>query len=195
MLRRGSSTSNRRKPRAGKSNFWESRLMIATKRLTTYWTSSRVPSVGPPCARIRQRDYDEVMKGRIPPRSDNPYYFLFQALIGLTVTIERLHGESEPMEFIFDSNDRCEKASYSLVNSFYNKDMFRGIINVLYRDDKKFLPLQAADLFAWQSRRFLCANEPRRKHYTRARNAGNRRPHFHIMSRQEITRYITEMRE
>jgi hypothetical protein len=108
--------------------------------------------------------------------------------------IERIHGDSEPIEFVFDSNERFDKLSDSLVKTFYNREFFRGVINVAYRDDKKVLPLQSADLFAWQTRRAFCSDEPRRQHYTRARNAGPKTPHTHIMTREEIEEFMAEMR-
>jgi len=149
----------------------------------------------PICARVRQKHYDELVKGQVPTKWDNPYYFLFQILIGSSVTIERLHGDSHPIEFVFDSNERFDKMSDSLVKTFYNREFFRGVVNVFYRDDKKFLPLQSADLYAWQTRRaFSVTTEPRRQHYDRCRAIGNRRPHDHIMSREELATFMAEMR-
>ena len=146
------------------------------------------------CARVRQSDYDEIIKGRVPRKWDSPYYFLFQILIGSAVTIERLHGDSDPIEFVFDGNERFDKLSDSLVKTFYNREFFKGVVNVSYRDDKKFLPLQAADLFAWQTRRAYSVKEPRRAHYTRSRIVGEKPPHSHIMTRAEISRFMAEMK-
>jgi len=41
------------------------------------------------CARLIQKNYDDLIKGRVPKRWDSPYYFLFPILIGSVVTIER----------------------------------------------------------------------------------------------------------
>jgi len=149
----------------------------------------------PVCARLRQSDYDDLVRGRVPKRWDSPYYFLFQILIGSCVTLERFHGDSEPMEFVFDSSERFDKMSHNLVKTFYNREFFRGVINVTYRDDKKVPPLQAADLYAWQTRRaYSVTTEPRRSHWDRCRSVGSRSAHTHIMTRDQIERFMAEMR-
>src|ERR1019366_7653927 len=61
------------------------------------------------------------------------------------------------------------------------------VANVIRRDDEKVLPLQAADLLAWQIRRFLCGNnELRRPHFDAAQNCPPETPHTFIMDRQKL---------
>jgi hypothetical protein len=106
------------------------------------------------CARMRQRDYNEVAKGYIPARFDSPYYLLFPSIIAATVNIERIDGDGQPAEFIFDTDQRFDRLAYEMVPSLMPLRSFHnGIVNVSYRDDRHFLPLQAADLLAWQIRR------------------------------------------
>lgn len=56
------------------------------------------------------------------------------------------------------------------------EDVSPFLVNIAYQDDKQFLPLQAADLLAWQVRRGFSHPEPRRRHLDEARKA--QRPHF-----------------
>jgi len=147
------------------------------------------------CARVRQRDYDEIIKNNIPPKWDSAYYFLFAYLIGSTIAIEKLYGPGEPMEFVFDSDERHERPAYDLVFSLLPFQSFSGLVNVMYRDDKIFLPLQAADLLAWQIRRaFSCSKEPRRKAFDNARLCPVNPPHTHVLTRGQLDEVLVGMR-
>ena len=78
-------------------------------------------------------------------------YLLFPSIIAAAVEIERIEGISQPTEFVFDSDQRFERLAYEMVPDLMPLQSFKGgIVNVSYRDDRQFLPLQAADLLAWQ---------------------------------------------
>jgi hypothetical protein len=96
------------------------------------------------CARIRQRDYDQLVKGNIPPRWDSPYYFLLPAIVGAAINIERLDGGSEPVDFVFDSDQKHEKGSRQLLPALMPMRSYHGLlVNYTHRDEKDFLPLQS----------------------------------------------------
>ncbi len=122
--------------------------------------------------RVRQKDYDEIIKANVPPVWDDAYYYLFPAFISAAITMEKYFGENQPIEFVFDNHERFENPSRLQYGQMQGMGRFAGrIVNVLYRDEKKSLPLQAADLLAWQVRRAFCVpGEPRRAHFDSARN-------------------------
>ncbi len=138
--------------------------------------------------RMRLSHYDSLIRGNVPTAWDDPYYFLFSGFILSATTVERLYGEESPIEFVFDSSERFEKPSTKFFESFRTRyDQVTAKANVAYRDDKLFLPLQAADLLAWQVRRLFCSNEPRRQHLTDARKT--KWEHFsHIVGKEELTK-------
>jgi hypothetical protein len=147
------------------------------------------------CARIRQRDYDQLVKGNIPPRWDSPYYFLLPAIVGAAINIERLDGGSEPVDFVFDSDQKHEKGSRQLLPALMPMRSYHGLlVNYTHRDEKDFLPLQAADLLAWQIRRFFSVtDEPRRKHFDSARLAPPAEPHSFVYTRDSVRWMISEI--
>jgi len=147
------------------------------------------------CVRARQRDYDDIFKGKIPERYDSPYYFLFPLLIGAAVNIERIDGFSEATEFVFDTDQRFDRLQYEMVPKLLPLQSFSGgIVNVTYCDDKEILPLQAADLLAWQIRRaFSVTTEPRRRHFDAALNCPRREPHSFIASRATMIEMMRDL--
>ena len=139
--------------------------------------------------RVRQSDYNEIIKNYVPPQWDNAYYFLFPSFVAAVVGMEKYFGQSEPVEFVFDSSKRFEKPSLRLYNQFVDLDKFAGrILNIHYEDDKVFLPLQAADLLAWQIRRRHCVtSEQKRAHFERALYRLPEKPYEFILTRDKLT--------
>jgi Protein of unknown function (DUF3800) len=130
------------------------------------------------CTRMRQKDYDELVKGNVPPVWDSPYYFLQTIIIGAAINIERLDGESESIDFVFDRDLKHEKGSRKMLPAIRPlQSMYGSLVNVSYQDEKEFLPLQAADLVAWQIRRFFSVKEPRRKQFDSAQHSLPEDPH------------------
>jgi hypothetical protein len=114
-------------------------------------------------------------------------FFLFAGFITSAVALEKNFGQHKPIDFVFDSDERFENPSKILYGQMMDMNYFAGrIVNVHYEDDKEFLPLQAADLLAWQVRRAFCfPNEPRRGHFDSARACVQ--PHYaYIMSRKKL---------
>ena len=148
------------------------------------------------CARMRQRVYNDFVKGQVPPAWDSPYYFLFPAVIAASINIERILGDSETVDFVFDSDEAHEKGCERLLPALFPmQSMYGSLVNVIRRDEKKFLPLQAADLLAWQIRRFYCVtDEPRRKHFDASRKAPPEEPHEFVMDQAMIKSMIEDIR-
>lgn len=98
--------------------------------------------------------------------SDNPYGLLFMRTILAAGVFGSLRGIDSPCDFIFDEQlgfsdevhrrwpqfkEILEKSTNSDLKNFVGS-------RPIYRDEKEFLPLQAADLYAWQIRHHLVIN-------------------------------------
>jgi hypothetical protein len=147
------------------------------------------------CARMRQNDYNAIIKGNIPPMWDSPYYILFTLLIGAAINIERLDGDSESVTFVFDSDQRHEKKRDLIVPPLMcMESTYESLVNVVHCDEQKCPPLQAADLIAWQIRRFFSKQEPRRRHFDLAMRCPPKEPHTFIVDRKTAREIMDGMR-
>jgi hypothetical protein len=149
------------------------------------------------CSRVRQKDYNEIVKGNIPRAWDSPYYFLFSFLIGHAVLTERFERVAEQTEFVFDSDERHDEPSRRLATELEPYSSFtEGIAKVHYQSEKLFLPLQAADLLAWQIRRAFCVTEePRRKQFDTARHSLSQPPIDSVLTRADLVGLMVHARE
>lgn len=136
--------------------------------------------------RVQQRDYDAVIKKYVPPEWDNAYYFLFISMISAATSTEKYLGSSEQLEFVFDSNHRFEKPSLSLYDREVIPEFVGRIANIHYEDEKIFLPLQAADLLAWQIRRRFSTSESPRPQFDRAIESPPERPFSYTLTRSQL---------
>src|SRR5439155_2381705 len=93
-------------------------------------------------------------------------------------------GKGETIDFVFDRQQGLEIRADSVYRLLRDMPCFAGQIGSIdFRDDKEFLPLQAADLMSWQARRFWSTpSEPKREHFDRARNL--RRPPLRVRLRK-----------
>jgi hypothetical protein len=135
--------------------------------------------------RVRQQDYDEVIKPYVPPEWDNAYYFLFTGIIAAGTSVEKYTGSSRPVEFFFDNTNRHEKKQSRVLygQMAERPQLSTRVVNVHYEDEKEFLPLQAADLLAWQVRRRLCVDyEDPRPQFESALNCPPEKPFTHTLT-------------
>lgn len=147
--------------------------------------------------RVLQKDYDDIVKGRLAPEWDSPYYFLFPGFIASIIGQERGRGTNEPVECIFDTSGSLEKRALRLYEPMIQPgNAWHGrVVNVHFRNDKQFLPLQAADLLAWQVRRFYCVKtESRRRHFDNALKCKRER-YQKVLSRTELKTIIDTMQQ
>jgi hypothetical protein len=109
-----------------------------------------------------------------------------------TTSIEKHAGSGQPIEFVFDSADkkRIQNPSLQLYDQCAYLPQFGGRVdNIHYEDEKKFLPLQAADLLAWQIRRRFSVEGDMRPQFEMALNAPAERPYEVIVARKDLERY------
>jgi Protein of unknown function (DUF3800) len=144
--------------------------------------------------RLKQQDYDEVIKPYIPSKWQNAYYFLFIGFLSAATMTAKYLGDVEHVEFFFDSNREVEKPSRTLYGQAANLAQFRDRVkNIHYEDEKVFLPLQAADLLAWQIRRRFSVQEDPRPQFESAINCPPGRPYNHTVTRAELEKLGRDM--
>jgi hypothetical protein len=119
---------------------------------------------------VRHDAFDKWIKSiKTPSRNsaqDNPYFILFHSLIQICAAIDLQLRPNEKMDFIFDEHGSIGQDSIYYWNNFVRLGALthegRDLPNLLaaytenkpiFRDERCFLPLQAADLYAWQLRR------------------------------------------
>jgi hypothetical protein len=106
---------------------------------------------------VSQNSFDKILQPVAPYDLKNPYFMCFY---GAIVTIARYHsskGIDVPVDFVFDEQGGLGHF-VALWYQYIKQQQNQAISKVLgaaplFRDDKKVLPLQAADLLAWHLRR------------------------------------------
>jgi len=108
---------------------------------------------------VYQEHFIRHFKGKIAKKMDYPYFLSVTNIIGLMIMyqLHDLWHATEPVDFVFDEQGK-ESDLIQKTWEFTKENLpaeFRPLIGnrPIHRDEKLFLPLQAADLFAWQSRR------------------------------------------
>jgi hypothetical protein len=146
--------------------------------------------------RVKQQDYDEIIEPYVPPMWRNPYYFLFIGFLSSATSTERWAGTSRKIEFFFDNNQEVEKPSQRLYSQVCGLPQFAGSVEgIHYKDEKQFLPLQAADLLAWEVRRRFSVEEPERPQFEMALNCPSEKPFVHTITRINLDELGDTMNE
>jgi hypothetical protein len=130
-------------------------LVRLTKRKALY----RVESV------LAWPNYDLVIKGKVPPQFDSPYFLCFYNIILSFLAFMDKAKVDGKVDWVFDDQGRIGKEAnrwYAFVTSSLPPET-RGRIGKkpLFGHDKSILPLKAADLYAWQIRRHLDREQPK----------------------------------
>ena len=111
--------------------------------------------------------YDRVLAraksfGRVDDGLENPYTFALVAILTQTVGDQLVFSKTrEKIEFVFDCGfeDRARlELGYKRMMTIFDKNLPKHAVDLiarepLFRPDHEFLPLQAADLAAWGTRR------------------------------------------
>jgi Protein of unknown function (DUF3800) len=105
------------------------------------------------------RIYTPIMGSAI-----NPFYLAFSSIISDVAYHQRTHGIYEPIDFVFDDQVMEQGKiidAWELLKPALRPDTRHLIGSVpAFLDDKKFLPLQAADLLAWWVRKMVEGSAP-----------------------------------
>jgi hypothetical protein len=149
----------------------------------------------PVCVRIRRAFYDTLVRGNVPAAWDSPYYFLSTIIVGAAINIEMFDGDGDDIDFVLDK-DQVHERGFALIapRVFGMQSVNEKLVNIARQDEKRCIPLQAADLLAWQIRRFLSSEEPRRRHFEACQDL--QKPlHTFILDRPKIINIMRDMNE
>lgn len=149
------------------------------------------------CVRIKQVDYDQIVKGNVPRKWDSPYFLLFTTVVGAAIMIEGLDGDYDDVDFVFDSDSRHQRQFGLMLPHLGRMRSTDGrFVGAIRGDEKKLLPLQAADLLAWQTRRFCEPNrQPSRKHFCAARDCPPKKSELFVLDRGKLVGIVKDMHE
>jgi hypothetical protein len=106
------------------------------------------------CA-IERSDFDELIAGVVKEKEfDSPYFLLFYQLVMTLNTFHRRLGRTDvDVDYIFDDQGAIGARAalwWDLMKNTVQPDRAALFGNPpTFRDDRRFLPLQAADLYAW----------------------------------------------
>ena len=117
---------------------------------------------------MRQADFKTYIRGiPLPVRntiSDTPFLFMITQFILLVCDDAKRHRESCVFDFVFDEQMGIEKHFikwWEHIKDIAQDNGLRGFLDArpVFRNEKSILPLQAADLFAWEHRKHLQNNK------------------------------------
>ena len=115
-------------------------------------------------AAMSRQNYDKFAKGTVGPQIDNPYFFLFYTVILATVQLMEKLGLEGSVDWIFDEQGKIgveAVAWYEFIKERATPELKRRLGSTpIFRDDDKVLPLKAADMLAWQGRRYVVEDGP-----------------------------------
>lgn len=137
---------------------------------------------------VRRQDFVETMIGSVYTEMEEPYHWLFIAFLKMLESLERHHGDLRGIHAVFDRHDKHPQVAGQLYRSMAGHMGLAGrILKVTFADDIDALPLQAADLIAWQVRRRYCyPDESIRKHYSECLEAPILPPFGWAFTRKEL---------
>jgi hypothetical protein len=104
---------------------------------------------------IPAQDYHDILEPFLPGTFSDPYLICFDCIIA---AFAFRHRDSK-IDFVFDNDQKNEREARRLYPQIARIIKIPGEIGKIdFEDDKEFVPLQAADLIAWQVRRSLCSS-------------------------------------
>jgi hypothetical protein len=114
-------------------------------------------------------NYESIVRGNLPTEIDNIYFVLFFNVILATCRLMDLENLEGTVDFVFDNQGSTIEAEcvrwyhwikgHPMIDSEARKRMGSTPI---FRDDDLVLPLKSADIWAWQIRRHLNEEQPKK---------------------------------
>jgi hypothetical protein len=138
--------------------------------------------------------YREILYPVLHKEHASPYYFAFIAMVSAFAGINRYSGSRANMDFIFDEQKGMQKKAARLYHQLTGAMPNRQFGRVGYASDHTMLPLQAADLIAWQMRRFKCNSEPVRTELRRL-HSGSRAPFKKTLNRVNLEKMVNGIKD
>jgi hypothetical protein len=139
------------------------------------------------------KEYREVLDPVLHKAHASPYYVAFIAMVSAFAGINRRMGSSEPTDFIFDEQDGMQNKAlrlYHRLKEFFPQRQFGG---VAYRSDRDMFGLQAADLIAWQVRRFRCTPDEALRDELRRLHSSTRQPFKATRWKRDLEGLVTAL--
>jgi hypothetical protein len=120
------------------------------------------------CAALWWDEFAAVQK-KYPHYPINPYSLLFNYTMFLAITHVMHLKLEETIDFVFDEQGQDGRVAYQSYE-FAKVTIPSGMLQYIagppsHKSDRIVLPLQAADMLAWQSRRFCAENEKHGKNF------------------------------
>jgi hypothetical protein len=116
---------------------------------------------------IREDDYRQILQPVQHRSDDSPYFITFLAMVSAFTRMYHHIGVTDPVDFQLDRQDNLRANALRKFATFKRSNPTWQIGRIGFGDDKMLLPLQAADLVAWQTRRFYSSAAGTRRHYRR----------------------------
>jgi hypothetical protein len=130
-------------------------LVRLTRRKVLY----RVESV------LAWPNYDRIVKGKIPAKTDSPYFLCFYNIILSFASFMDKANVTGKVDWVFDDQGRIGREASKwydfIAASLPSQTRSRMGNRPIFRHDTSVLPLKAADLYAWQIRRHLDREQPK----------------------------------
>jgi hypothetical protein len=108
---------------------------------------------------VMHDDYNEVVSANSDWPFKGPYFFTYNCLMTATLKFLNREGIDEPVDFIFDEQHWQSKLVQRAYDTFIetaSPELKKRLGNrPIHRNDIDFVPLQAADLLAWNVRRWF----------------------------------------
>jgi uncharacterized protein DUF3800 len=109
-------------------------------------------------------NYERIVKGRVPPEIDSPYFLLYYNTILAFAHFMDQANVVGTVDWVFDDQGALGQHAlswYSFIrDNIDNQVKKRFGSTPVFRHDKEFLPLKSADVYAWQVRRHLAKEQP-----------------------------------
>jgi len=114
---------------------------------------------------LHRGNYNNIVKGKLRPELDTPYFLLFFQVILAAARLLDLTGSDDTIDWIFDEQGKIGLEAnnwYWFIKKNAKSNLKRRLGSTpIFRDDEKVLPLKAADLLAWQIRRHVAYEQPK----------------------------------
>lgn len=107
--------------------------------------------------RVSRKDYVEILAPHAPYNLKSPYFAAWWGVIDTVARYCQNDGNNLPVDFVFD--EQGGTGDDAVLFYRWQKDnlepALRAVLGAtpIFRDDKRVLPLQAADMLAWHLRR------------------------------------------
>ena len=137
--------------------------------------------------------FNDILRPVLPKPYKNPYLWAFNGMVSGMGSWMRYGSKHQgQIECVFDRQGKLERRAGRLYDRARGRPGFEHhqLIHepIRFEDDKKFLPLQGADLLAWHVRRFHSVEEPMRESLRALTEASEGQYHEFVVGRELLTR-------